>query len=282
MGSVANDAPASGTSATPPTELGTPPTTDGPSDMPGASARLDAAVAREAGQRRRSNARRLAALAMILLTGIVIARALDRPPTAPVPAPGGRVFFVDVEGWYRRSSDEVAVRSPIDLTLDALPASLPHDLGPWRGFDRPHDPAVDRWLRHPEVVVERTYTRADGEVVWLSAFGSRGPKSFRLFEHTPDTCYPLGGWVIERFTRTHLPYGPQPLTVNHGVASGAEGRLVFLYFYVWDTPARDADRGVLSVRIAAPVRRDDAATLAVLAADFLPQLFPTTLSWVRF
>jgi len=175
------------------------------------------------------------------------------------------------------------VLTPFDLTLRALPASLPHDLGRWHGVDRTHDPAVDRWFRDPEVAIERTYHRPDGEVVWLSAFGNRGARSFHLFEHTPDTCYPLGGWNIDHLGLARVPLGGAiPLTVNHGIASGVEGQLVFVYFYVWDTPARDAARGVLSVRIAAPVRDNAAATLSMLGRDFLAQIFPSTLGWSRF
>jgi hypothetical protein len=222
--------------------------------------------------------------AIALLGGaIVIARALDDAPPAPRPATADHIAFVDVAGWYERTSHEVAVLTPFDLTLGALPGSLPRDLGRWHGVDRAHDPAVDRWFRTPEVSIERTYRRPDGEVVWLSAFGSRGPRSFHLFEHTPDTCYPLGGWEIDDFGLARITLdGPVPLTVNQGTASGAEGSLVFMYFYLWDTPARDAGRGVLSVRIAAPVRTSTGATLAMLGGEFLPHVFPATMDWNRF
>ena len=72
------------------------------------------------------------------------------------------------------------------------------------------------------------------------------------------------------------------MPVNHGIASGPEGKLVFLYLYVWDSPARDPERGTLSLRIAAPVTRTAEATFAMLAQDFIPQLFSRTLSWNRF
>lgn len=199
------------------------------------------------------------------------------------PAPGGgAIMFTDVAGWYRRTPDEAAVITPFDLTLDGLPAGLPMRLGDWTGRARRHDPAVDRWFRDPDVVIERTYTRPDGELVWVSAFGSRGDKSFHLFEHTPDTCYPLGGWAIESLDIARMPLGPRPLAVNHGTARGGRGQLVFMYWYVWDSPARDAARGVLSIRVSAPVRRDPQATLAMLAEDFVPRIFPRTLAWSRF
>jgi hypothetical protein len=199
-----------------------------------------------------------------------------------VRAPTGRVVFVDSAGWYRRTADEAAVLTALDFSLGALPESLPQQLGPWTGFDRPHDPAVDDVFRSPDVTIERTYRRPDGEIVWLTLFGSRGPKSFHLFEHTPETCYPLAGWAIERFDTRRLALGPRGIPVNEGVASGPDGSLVFVHFYVWDTPSRDSERGVVTMRLAAPVSRDPDTTAAMLAADFVPHLFETTVAWSRF
>lgn len=240
----------------------------------------------EAGARRRRQqvvARRLIAAILLLAAGLLLSRRQERPPEPPPVRPDERIFFSDVAGWYQRTPQEVAVRSPYALSLDALPGGLPLSLGPWQGQDRPHDPAIDVWLSRPEVSIERTYRRADGELVWLTAFGSRGDKSFRLFEHTPQTCYPLSGWAIQDHRVTHLPLGPRPLAANYGLARHTDGRrLVVLYLYLWDSPSRDAARGVVSLRLAAPVSRSPESTLAMLGGDFLGRLFSGTLSWNRF
>ncbi len=235
---------------------------------------------------RRRQRRLLGVAAALFAAALLWRRAGDRAP-APPPAPaGGHVVFADTAGWYGRTTAEVALRSPIDWSLGALPAALPRQLGPWQGEDRAEDPAVDVWLRDPDVSIARTYRRGDGALVWLTAFGSRGERSYHLFEHTPDSCYPLGGWAIESFgPRTvALPGGPRPLPVNYGTARRAavDGSLVFLYLYLWDHPGRDPERGVVSLRLAAPVRGDAAATAALLTDDFLPRLFPATLAWRRF
>ena len=107
------------------------------------------------------------------------------------------VYRGSAQGWYGRTANEVALRSPVDWSIGALPAALPQLLGPWRGEDRTPDPEVDVWLRNPDVAIARTYRGPNGALVWLTAFGSRGGHSYHLFEHTPDTCYPLGGWAIE-------------------------------------------------------------------------------------
>ena len=258
-----------------------------------ASARLAEAVEQQQSEREAPGEdsgvqRRRLAWAVVAMTAIGLALAWWRSPgeqPAPPPQTQRHVFFADVEGWYRQTPAEVALATPFDLALPALPEGLPLSLGPWLGNERKPDPAVDTWFRDPPVAIERTYRREDGELVWLSAFGHEGRPSFHLFEHTPEICYPLGGWRVQHFgpAKLQVGAGPRPFTVNHGVADKPDGsQLVFLFFYLWDQPARDPDRGVLSVRISSPVTESPERTLALLEEDFLGRLFETTLAWRRF
>ncbi len=232
---------------------------------------------------KRAKGLRLLAL-LLVAAGSLAALALDRQARAPVRElpPQGRIVYVDVVGWYGRSPAEVAARTPYELTLTGLPAGLPHAIGDWQGEDRPHDPAIDEWLERPDVVLQRTYRRDDGALLWLSLFGSRGPKSYRLFEHTPESCYHLGGWRIEELTVWSLPRTPRPLPLNLGLAQNGAQRLLFAHLYIWDSPARDPERGVVSLRLAAPVLSSPQSTLRAMADGFLAQLFPSTLTWRRF
>lgn len=230
----------------------------------------------------RSMARWLALVFVAL--GSLATLWLRRAPGDPLPdrPPEGNIVYLDVQGWYGRSAAEVAARTPYDLTISGLPGGLPLRVGHWQGEDRPHDPAVDRWLDQPDVALQRTYRRADGHIVWLSLFGSRGKKSYRLFEHTPESCYPLGGWHLDRSGVWKLPRGPRPLPVNYGLARNSDRQLVFVHLYVWDSPARDPSRGVISLRLAAPVISSPGAAVAAVTQDFLGVLFPSTLPWRRF
>jgi hypothetical protein len=220
--------------------------------------------------------------------------------STPMPERGrsepGHVVYLDIEGWYRRTPDEVAALSPFDLSLDALPASLPLVIGDWQGAEREPDPGVREWFGDPPVVVERTYWRAEDEIVWVSAFGNRGDPSFHLFEHTPETCYPLSGWNIRSMTRKRIAMGDtadgsesgprlRPITVNAGEAVDASGaELAFLYVYVWSDPSRDPATGVVSLRLTAPVvgGRDIAHARRLIEHDFLRLLFESTLPWTGF
>jgi hypothetical protein len=54
-----------------------------------------------------------------------------------------------------------------------------------------------------------------------------------------------------------------------------------LYWYVWNNPNRDPNKGLLTVRLHAVSQGNQAETLEV-AAGFLRLLFPEALSWNRF
>ncbi|MFQ5855782.1 MAG: exosortase-associated EpsI family protein [Anaerolineae bacterium] len=194
----------------------------------------------------------------------------------------GQVYFVDTEGWYRITDNERAVISPYALRLDNLPDSLPMDLGPWHGKPLPLGPEVAQWFDNPEVAFQREYRNADGDIVWLSVFGSRGPKSFRLFEHTPATCYPLSGWTMIHEDLDTIRIGDDNIYAQRGFAANGSSELIVLYLYLWDNPERDPSDGVVSIRASAPILADSAKTLRLLRDDFLPYLFTDVVPWRRF
>jgi hypothetical protein len=55
-----------------------------------------------------------------------------------------------------------------------------------------------------------------------------------------------------------------------------------LYWYVWDNLERDAQKGVLSFRLTAPILKDESSTLRAMKDDFLAQIFERVLDWKRF
>lgn len=235
---------------------------------------------------------RFGLVAGLLVFALVASFITRRQMTDPMPVrPGpdlrdadesGQVYFVDTEGWYRITDNERAVISPYLLRLDDLPDSLPMDLGPWHGKPIPLGPVVTQWFDNPEVAFEREYRDAAGNVVWLSVFGSRGPKSFRLFEHTPATCYPLSGWAMTREDLDTIKIGNGQIHAQRGFAVNGLYQLVVLYWYLWDNPGRDPADGVMSVRVSAPIVTTETETLRLLKGDFLPHLFTDVVSWRRF
>lgn len=238
------------------------------------------------------NGHRIGLVISLLLTAVGTSFLIQQwmmNPTPVQPASGssdagevGEVYFVDTEGWYRITDNERAVISPYRLRLTALPDSLPMELGPWSGKPLPLSPQINVWFDNPEVALQREYRNTDGDIVWLSIFGSRGPKSFRLFEHTPATCYPLSGWMMTREDVDTIEIGNGQIYAQRGFATNGEYSLIVLYLYLWDNPNRDPADGVVSVRVSAPILRSQTETLQVLKQDFFPLLFTDVIAWHRF
>jgi hypothetical protein len=231
---------------------------------------------------------RLAAALALLTAAAMAAFFLNRagnplpPATLAAATDPGTPYLVDVEGWYQITPQERAVTSRFDLSLSALPSSLPMQIGPWSGSTMTPSPDIATWFDNPEVAIERQYVNPAGDIMWLAVFGSAGAKSFHLFEHTPQTCYPGTGWNILRQDINSIPIGSSAIYAQRGLAVKDGSKLLVLYFYVWNNLERDAGHGVLSFRLTAPVLIDEAHTLQTMKQDFLNQIFNQVLPWHRF
>ena len=101
--------------------------------QPEAEAPTGSEAASGAGARRR----RLGLATAALLLGIaMLAILLRSDEEAPPEVPEGWVLFADIDGWYRHTPAEVAVRARYDLRLEGITDALPLRLGPWRGEER--------------------------------------------------------------------------------------------------------------------------------------------------
>ncbi len=85
------------------------------------------------------------------------------------------------------------LRPDLDYDADAL-AELPLELGGWHGEAIPIESAVENMLR-ADFNLQRAYTRAEDDLVWLYV-GYYGTERGGRPEHTPEICYPAGGWEI--------------------------------------------------------------------------------------
>jgi hypothetical protein len=194
------------------------------------------------------------------------------------------VVIIDVEGWYRRTSYERALATAIDFTLrENLFDGIPEELGPWRseGGDMPMGAQVDEWYDSPEVALSRAYSREGENTIFLSIIGSRGGKSFHLFEHTALTCYPGSGWRIADVGLEKIDIGDSSVSVQRVIAEKEESRRIILYWYLWTDPERRPENGVLSMTLHADVDGSDEETIELLT-DFFRQLFPAVMPWRRF
>jgi hypothetical protein len=189
-------------------------------------------------------------------------------------------FHVDVEGWYRTTPHEAALLAPHDLGVSALPHALPLRLGPWHGRDLAPDSQIETWYEDPDLVLRRRYTK-HGEIIWLTAIGSHGAKSFHLFEHTPPICYASTGWRTreDMVKKVALEEGMAP--VHRALFERRGERHLTYYWYQWNTPTRDAAEGIISWRLTTDVR-DTMAEADDRLAAFLRLLYRQQITWHRF
>lgn len=208
----------------------------------------------------------------------------DEPPSAQAGDEATRVVIIDVEGWYRRTSYERALATAVDFTLTKdLFDAIPREIGQWRAEsgDSPMGAAVDEWYDHPEVATMRKYVDDEGNMVFLSIIGSRGGKSFHLFEHTALTCYPGSGWRIADAGLEGIEIGDSSVAVQRVITEKNQQRRVTLYWYLWTDPERVPENGILSMTLHADVARSDDETLQALKG-FFRALFPAVMPWRRF
>jgi hypothetical protein len=201
-------------------------------------------------------------------------------------------YFVDIEGWYRVTPYETAVRSAFDLTgetTEALASAVPATLGEWQqvGEDQyiGDDPAVVFYLNHPTIAFQRVYQDPSGQKATLAVIGNKGEDSFLLFSHTPETCYPGRLYQVLENRRVSAALTGQPMHAQYILTEHAETgeRLMVLFWYMWDNPQRDSADGVLSIRVNlfVPPGQSEQAILD-RAWDFVSELYPAAVPWDRF
>ena len=214
---------------------------------------------------------------------------VGEPADAPVLP---YTYFVDVEGWYRITPYETVIRSAYDLSAgssEAMAAALPVAVGDWHqvGSDEyvADDPDVVFYLGHPTVALQRTYEDGSGRRLTLVLLGNRGKDSFLLFSHTPETCYPGRLWQELASRRESALLDDRPMSAQYLLSRQAQTgeKLAVLYWYLWNTPRRDPEDGVLSMRVNlfVPPGQSEETVLA-WGWDFIRSLFPQTVPWERF
>jgi EpsI family protein len=133
----------------------------------------------------------------------------------------------------------VALQPTLVADTSALEA-LPDEIGIWRSVrDEPIEEAAEEMLR-ADLHVYRLYWHPDGGPVWMY-IGYYGTARSWGMEHTPDVCYPSGGWAISG-ERTLTVDASRGLRVNEFTAE-LDGTTQLIHYYF-----RSRDRtGLLGV-----------------------------------
>jgi EpsI family protein len=109
-------------------------------------------------------------------------------------------------------------------------ASMPLQIGDWKGQDVPVSQATASVLQATEVLL-RDYTSADGAYLGLFIAYFRDQK-YGSQIHSPRHCVPGGGWVVEGLERVPFDLGVRQITVNRmTIANKAEVNQMFYWFH---------------------------------------------------
>jgi hypothetical protein len=192
-----------------------------------------------------------------------------------------QVFYIDLAGWYETTPDEKAVASPYDLRPTALATSLPLELGDWKGESLGTDPDIETWYAQPDFVLRRQYLDHAGHLLWITAISSSGPKSFKIFEHTPPICYSSTHWdtLSDDIRQVTLRQGT--VALRRGIFEQGGTRHVVYYWYQWDDLTRDAGKGVTTWRLIADAS-DSVEAAETRLQGLVGLLFTEVLPWHRF
>ena len=234
----------------------------------------------------RDTLRHLAVMALLAVGAAVTWLKPFAPPEATSPMAGEEgsprfVYHVDVGGWYQITPNERVVLSAHDLGFGALPDAFPLALDDWRGTDLGTDEQVETWFAKPDLVMRRRYEDGSGHLLWATAIGSKGTKSFHIFEHTPHSCYPSADWTTLVDDVCAVPLQEGTLPVRRGVFERNGDRHIVYYWYQWEGPVRDAAEGLITWRLT--TEATDGIDLAeARLASFLNLFYCETVAWHRF
>ena len=173
----------------------------------------------------------------LLLLVAIGERALGK--ARPHLSPCLHTYIVDTDYWYRTPWQR-EVSSPYDFSSGEGMAALPLTLGPWQGEDIAPDEETLTALQ-ADYLLSRRYCRADGRCLWLTIIGSRQARSF----HPPQICY--GDWhtVMDGLS---IPLSEGEVRALRLVAERGRERHVVVYFFMWPTPERDVEQGMVMFR----------------------------------
>ncbi len=199
----------------------------------------------------RDQRRYLLIIGALVVAVIAAALVMFRDRLSAGATSSGYEFVTDVDNW-QRTEHERAVTTPYDFNLKADLKQIPLQLGDWQGEDVPQTNIEVFILLEPEQYLQRIYRLPDGRFVWLSLIGSRKSKSF----HSPQICYDTDGWKTEASSEI-VPLNQGEvyalrLVAQKAVEGGAVDHII-TYFYLWPSYQRNAQDGMVLVKLTAPL-----------------------------
>jgi hypothetical protein len=199
--------------------------------------------------------RRLTVVAALLMVALLAQWGLSWMPERVTlveanPAETAEVsyrFTVDTEGWGRTSKQSMAM-SRYNLSLKGQFASVPMQLGEWRGLDVASNGTDLLGFVSPQHLF-RLYTNSSGRSLWLRLLAT---SDWQLFYHTPPICYAGNNWQVESESSLALSNGSTAIPVHAFDAHQGSANHRVLYTFLWPSRFRDMSEGATMVELVAP------------------------------
>lgn len=182
-------------------------------------------------------------------------------------------YIADLDFW-QRTDRETAVDAIARFDLAHNLNNVPLTVGGWRGIDVPETNQEVMIQLDPEQYIQRLYQNDAGQYIWLSMIGGRSSQPF----HAPDICYDADGWRYDFGSQAMpLPNGGE----LYGLWLDAKKRLpgdqqdtehVVFYFYLFPSPDRRLDDGIVLFKLTSPRYGSLEETLTI-QRDFVQQFF---------
>jgi hypothetical protein len=196
--------------------------------------------------------------------------------------------FIDTK-TYRASSDQILVRTKMDLGNVEHMRKFPKVIGEWTGIDY-ETSRIEEEL-NADVILMRAYQSPSFyQSIFLLIMQSSDLGNF----HPPPVCYPALGYQIEEEVKEEIPisnvewvsYWRSETEQNIATSINANKLVVFnesngkvterrvvLYFYVKETPASTDKLTMVRVSALAPVDMSYDGVLS-LTKDFMSEVIP--------
>ncbi len=201
---------------------------------------------------------------------------------APVAVYGVAIIGILMTSVYSLYQSEQAERSPERITLNHFPLLV----GDWYGTPDSLESIYVDALKFDDYMIADYRKGSDHLNFYVAYYGSQKKGESA---HSPRSCIPGGGWVIESIEEVHvgdLYLNSQPLVANRTLIQKGDARQVVYYWFqqrgriitneylvkwyiFWDALTENRTDGAL-VRLTMPLRSGDSMEDADAAvADFM-------------
>ena len=178
----------------------------------------------------------------------------------------------DTEYW-RESVNRLMLKTSYDYNNEEEVKAFPKTIGEWKGSDYRYPDGIYKLLK-AKVLLSRTYTNNDGNLVWMDIINSKVGESF----HKQRICVEGAGWKINKESIAEFKIGESTnlfakLRANRLDYSKKDQKQIMIYWFMFEKlGAKDS---VAMIRITSPVTTNETDTYNLITGFVEDNLFRT-------